>query len=66
MTSIETAENPRIPFIHLWHPNAGSANPLLQKMEGFIEVIKTLDSSEVITYIQKKSDHFRMTFEKTN
>jgi hypothetical protein len=58
-TSIETAEDPRIPFIHLWHPNAGSANPLLHKMEGFNEVIKILDSSEVIGYIQKKSDHFK-------
>jgi len=58
-TSIETAENPRIPFIHLWHPNAGSLNPLLRKMEGFNELIKKLDSSEVVTYIQNKSDHFK-------
>ena len=58
-TSIETAENPRIPFIHLWHPNAGPSNPLLRKMEGFIKLIKTLDSSEVVAYIQKKSDHFK-------
>lgn len=63
LTSIETAENPKIPFIHLWHPHAGSTNPLLHKMEGFIEVIKTLDSSEVITYIQKKSDHFKQIIE---
>jgi hypothetical protein len=43
-TSIETAENPRIPFIHLWHPNAGSLNPLLRKMEGFNELIKKRNS----------------------
>jgi hypothetical protein len=59
MTTIETAENPRIPFIHLWHPNAGPLNPFLRKMEGFIKLIKTLDSSEVLAYIQKKSDHFK-------
>lgn len=58
-TSIETAENPRIPFIHLWHPHAGALNPLLHKMEGFNELIKKLDSSEVVTYIQNKSDHFK-------
>lgn len=58
-TSIKTAENPRIPFIHLWHPNAGPSNPLLWKMEGFIKLIKTLNSSELVAYIQKKSDHFK-------
>ena len=64
LTSIEYADNPRMPLIHLWHPNAATKNPLLAEMDMLILYIKQQNTSEIKPYIQSKSLQYKRTFEK--
>ena len=64
LTSIKYADNPRMPLIHLWHPNAATKNPLLAEMDMLILYIKQQNTSEIKPYIQSKSLQYKRTFEK--
>ena len=64
ISSVEYADSPRIPLIHLWHPNAATKNPLLTEMDILILYIKKENISEVKPYIQLKSTQYKKTFEK--
>ena len=64
LTSIEYADSPRLPLIHLWHPNAATKNPLLSEMDILILYIKQQNSSDIASYIQSKSAQYKMTLKK--
>ena len=64
ISSVEYADSPRMPLIHLWHPNAATKNPLLAEMDILILYIKKENISEVKPYIQLKSTQYKKTFEK--
>ena len=64
ISSVEYADSPRMPLIHLWHPNAATKNPLLAEMDILILYIKQENISEVKPYIQLKSTQYKKTFEK--
>jgi glycosyltransferase involved in cell wall biosynthesis len=61
---VEYADNPRMPLIHLWHPNAATKNPLLAEMDMLILYIKQQNTSDIKPYIQSKSMQYTRTFEK--
>jgi len=64
IVSVEYADNPRMPLIHLWHPNAATKNPLLAEMDMLILYIKQQNTSDIKPYIQSKSMQYTRTFEK--
>ena len=61
---VEYADSPRLPLIHLWHPNAATKNPLLAEMDMLNLYIKQQNSSDIASYIQYKSMHYSRIFEK--
>jgi hypothetical protein len=64
IASVNYADSPRIPLIHLWHPNAATKNPLLAEMDMLNLYIKQQTTSEVEPYIQAKSMQYTRTFDK--
>ena len=63
ITSVDYADTPRIPMLHLWHPNAATKNPLLAEMDMLNMYIKQQYSSELKPYIQAKSMQYTRAFE---
>jgi GT2 family glycosyltransferase len=59
VSSVEYADSPRLPLLHLWHPNAATKNPLLAEMDMLNLYIKQQNTSEVNLYIQSKSSQYR-------
>lgn len=53
------AETPRIPLVHLWHPNAANLNPLKDPMDLLFHMFHAVHPHQKREYIQKKSDHFQ-------
>jgi len=64
IASVDYADSPRIPLIHLWHPNAATKNPLLAEMDMLNLYIKQQYSSEIQPYIQAKSLQYTRIFDK--
>jgi len=64
LASVHYADNPRMPLIHLWHPNAATKNPLLAEMDMLILYIKQQNTSDIKPYIQSKFMQYTRTFEK--
>ena len=64
IASVDYADSPRIPLIHLWHPNAATKNPLLAEMDMLNLYIKQQTTSDVEPYIQAKSMQYTRTFHK--
>ena len=64
IASIEYADSPRLPLIHLWHPTASSKNPLLADMDMLNLYIKQQNTSDIKAYIQSKSMQYKSIFDK--
>jgi hypothetical protein len=59
ITSIAYGDSPRLPLIHLWHPNVATKNPLLSEMDMLILYFKQQNSSDIASYIKLKSAQYR-------
>ena len=53
------AESPRIPLVHLWHPNAANLNPLKEPMDLLFYMFHAVHPHQKREYIEKKSEHFK-------
>lgn len=62
--SIGFAENPRIPLVHLWHPNAANLNPFKQQMDIFFHMFNSLTKEQKLLYIYHKAKHFQTKYQE--
>lgn len=53
------AESPRIPLVHLWHPNAANLNPYKHEMDVLFHMFNSLSKELKQDYATKKAAAFR-------
>lgn len=58
------AEMPRIPLVHLWHPNAANLNPLKDQMDLLFHMFNAVHPHQKREYIERKSAHYRASVEQ--
>lgn len=61
--SIGFAESPRIPLVHLWHPNAADLNPFKHQMDIAFHMFNSLSKEQKLLYIYHKANHFQKVYE---
>jgi hypothetical protein len=61
--SIGFAEEPRIPLVHLWHPNAANLNPFKHEMDVLFHMFNSLPKERKEEYIQYKATAFRSIYD---
>lgn len=57
--TIGFSEDPRIPLVHLWHPNAANLNPFKQEMDILFHMFNSLSKEQKEEYIRLKRNHFQ-------
>jgi hypothetical protein len=62
--TIGFGEQPRIPLIHLWHPNAAVLNPYKEMMDILFHVFHSLSKEQKDIYIEHKSNHFQNKYQE--
>ena len=56
--TIGFGDQPRIPLVHLWHPNAANLNPYKHEMDVLFHMFNSLPKELKQDYIQKKAAAF--------
>jgi len=64
--SIGFSEDPRIPLVHLWHPNAANLNPFKDHMDVLFHMFRSLPHHHKQEYIFKKAAAFERFVEKSS
>jgi len=62
--TIGFAEDPRIPLVHLWHPNAATLNPYKEMMDILFHMFYSLSKEQKDIYIEHKSKHFQSKYQE--
>jgi len=62
--SIGFAENPRIPLVHLWHPNAANLNPFKHEMDILFHMFNSLSKEQKLVYVYHKANHFQAKYQE--
>ena len=62
--TIGFSEDPRIPLVHLWHPNAANLNPFKNEMDVLFHMFNAVNPEQKQHYIQFKSKQFQRCYEE--
>ena len=59
LVTLGYADEPRIPLVHLWHPNAANLNPLKHEMDKLYHVFRAIPESYRRDYLARKAADFQ-------